>query len=311
MEQNPIPEPNDLPPMNGNLQTPPVTEPTNPPLSMKSKNNWLISIVFLVVGILIGVGGILAYQKYVAAKPVAVASPTPVATIDPTASWKTYTDPSGQFSLKYPSSVNLNAEAKNSTANTLSIQVTPVNKITDMPLGFDKATAIADIASLSKGEFGKSINFGIPESEKVFKVGDTYGKTFTTLQVLEVCDVRFTRTAIIYYKNYQIMMTYIGPKSLIEASPNYFTDSQAGCGAKIWKEGNTFYSDVASGKAPQAAQDWFDTFDQVLSTFKFFNATGSAAATPAAVACTLEAKICPDGSSVGRTGPNCEFAPCP
>lgn len=28
-------------------------------------------------------------------------------------------------------------------------------------------------------------------------------------------------------------------------------------------------------------------------------------------ACTLEAKICPDGSSVGRTGPDCEFAPCP
>ena len=29
------------------------------------------------------------------------------------------------------------------------------------------------------------------------------------------------------------------------------------------------------------------------------------------VACTQEAKICPDGSSVGRTGPNCEFAECP
>lgn len=28
-------------------------------------------------------------------------------------------------------------------------------------------------------------------------------------------------------------------------------------------------------------------------------------------ACTQEAKICPDGSSVGRTGPNCEFAECP
>ncbi len=27
--------------------------------------------------------------------------------------------------------------------------------------------------------------------------------------------------------------------------------------------------------------------------------------------CTEEAKICPDGSTVGRTGPNCEFAPCP
>ncbi|MDO8521450.1 MAG: hypothetical protein Q7S52_05010 [bacterium] len=28
-------------------------------------------------------------------------------------------------------------------------------------------------------------------------------------------------------------------------------------------------------------------------------------------ACTMEAKLCPDGSAVGRTGPNCEFAECP
>lgn len=32
---------------------------------------------------------------------------------------------------------------------------------------------------------------------------------------------------------------------------------------------------------------------------------------PIPVACTEEAKLCPDGSAVGRTGPNCEFAPCP
>ncbi|MEN9653970.1 MAG: hypothetical protein RL235_82, partial [Chlamydiota bacterium] len=29
------------------------------------------------------------------------------------------------------------------------------------------------------------------------------------------------------------------------------------------------------------------------------------------VACTMDAKVCPDGSYVGRTGPDCEFAPCP
>lgn len=29
------------------------------------------------------------------------------------------------------------------------------------------------------------------------------------------------------------------------------------------------------------------------------------------VMCTMDAKICPDGTGVGRTGPNCEFAPCP
>jgi len=27
--------------------------------------------------------------------------------------------------------------------------------------------------------------------------------------------------------------------------------------------------------------------------------------------CTMEAKLCPDGSYVGREGPNCEFTECP
>ncbi|HRY52698.1 MAG TPA: hypothetical protein P5089_02495 [Candidatus Portnoybacteria bacterium] len=31
----------------------------------------------------------------------------------------------------------------------------------------------------------------------------------------------------------------------------------------------------------------------------------------AGISCTMEAKLCSDGSSVGRVGPNCEFAPCP
>ena len=29
------------------------------------------------------------------------------------------------------------------------------------------------------------------------------------------------------------------------------------------------------------------------------------------IACTADAKICPDGTAVGREGPNCEFSPCP
>jgi len=29
------------------------------------------------------------------------------------------------------------------------------------------------------------------------------------------------------------------------------------------------------------------------------------------VACPADARLCPDGSAVGRTGPNCEFAACP
>lgn len=35
------------------------------------------------------------------------------------------------------------------------------------------------------------------------------------------------------------------------------------------------------------------------------------AGVPQGVACTMEAKMCPDGSAVGRSGPQCEFSECP
>lgn len=48
-------------------------------------------------------------------------------------------------------------------------------------------------------------------------------------------------------------------------------------------------------------------FNDIVSTFKFLDLDQ----TETPVACTEEAKVCPDGSSVGRTGPKCEFAECP
>ena len=48
-----------------------------------------------------------------------------------------------------------------------------------------------------------------------------------------------------------------------------------------------------------------ETVSQMLSTFKFLEQDENQ------VACTQDAKLCPDGSYVGRTGPNCEFAACP
>jgi len=38
---------------------------------------------------------------------------------------------------------------------------------------------------------------------------------------------------------------------------------------------------------------------------------GSSSDADSGNACTAEAKICPDGTAVGRTGPKCEFAACP
>ena len=52
-----------------------------------------------------------------------------------------------------------------------------------------------------------------------------------------------------------------------------------------------------------------ETIDQILSTFKFIDPTASSTSRP--VACPMDAMRCPDGSSTGRSGPKCEFAPCP
>ncbi|MCK9352039.1 MAG: Hint domain-containing protein [Candidatus Paceibacterota bacterium] len=48
----------------------------------------------------------------------------------------------------------------------------------------------------------------------------------------------------------------------------------------------------------------------VGATFAYLTVSPAGPASGGGVACTMEAKICPDGSSVGRTGPNCEFTPC-
>jgi len=50
-------------------------------------------------------------------------------------------------------------------------------------------------------------------------------------------------------------------------------------------------------------------FAVVASAYYFW--VESAQAPGGVVACTMEAKLCPDGSAVGRTGPHCAFAACP
>lgn len=55
----------------------------------------------------------------------------------------------------------------------------------------------------------------------------------------------------------------------------------------------------------------------IIGAFVYFkkevshNSDGALLSPKNNIACTEEAKMCPDGTYVGRTGPNCEFAICP
>lgn len=67
----------------------------------------------------------------------------------------------------------------------------------------------------------------------------------------------------------------------------------------IFEKDNMFYTLLDNNNTPD--------IDDIIKTFKFIEPQTSSSP----VACTMEEKICPGGSSVSRTGPNCEFAPCP
>ena len=53
----------------------------------------------------------------------------------------------------------------------------------------------------------------------------------------------------------------------------------------------------------------FIAVETVLLNY-FFYLPYTRKTSPGPNVCTSEAKQCPDGSYVGRTGPNCEFAEC-
>lgn len=55
----------------------------------------------------------------------------------------------------------------------------------------------------------------------------------------------------------------------------------------------------------------FATFFSALMLLGAGCTSKSSTPTPTPVACDAIAKLCSDGSAVGRTGPNCEFAECP
>jgi hypothetical protein len=86
-------------------QTAPIpgTLPTPLTHEVPKKNKApMLFLVLIPIFIALGAFGVLAYQKYFAAKPVATTSPTPATTPDPTADWKTYESTDYGFSFKYP-----------------------------------------------------------------------------------------------------------------------------------------------------------------------------------------------------------------
>jgi len=281
----------------------------------KPKRN-VVSIILLCVFILCAsfIGGFFLSKNMYISNIQQAPTPTLETQKEETATsdWNTYTDEQLGFQIQYPNDITLNADTKNSRAVVLHIRTKDLAQYEDEPLGFDLTTALADKKALENGNYGtRAFGTNYPNSQNVIPIQSLSGKTYLSLQLIEVCDVRFTRGLIFFKNNHQVILTLTAPRSYADAMPQYFTTDTENCSdALIWKSPEVFVKDLFSQKAPQLAQDWFDRFDSIISTIQFFDTSPAPESAPASCARAGERAISNFDMTTGKTNPTIKAMDC-
>ncbi len=278
-----------------------------PPDMPKSSNTRLIVLFSALILIFSGATGFLYYQNQQLKSMLATyqaPSPTPTATPDPTANWKTYTDTKYNFTFKYPNNIREVEGGVSGPTNGSPKHLASFSDPTTVMEGTDAAFDgfSVYIASINNKTFEEYIRKEKSDRENRDVVNwDATGSSIRSM----------------YQYSEKSWVALNGP-----AFPNITVYYLA------LPDGKNIISFARSNKT----KEFLVVFNQVLSTFTFLDTTPTCRPRPACldatprclipetedmcppkekIACTLEARLCPDGSSVGRTGPNCEFAPCP
>ena len=92
------------------------------------------------------------------------------------------------------------------------------------------------------------------------------------------------------------LQTFLYAKGILKATPNGYFGPATLNAVKIYQKNNGLSQVGNTGPATRAA---------------IKKETCNVPVSNAPTACTMDAKMCPGGSYVGRTGPNCAFAACP
>ncbi len=190
---------------------------------------------------------------------------------DETDLWKFYDDSDVGFDIKYPHNVKLDGQRN----EELSLIIRETN-LEDLNLpGFGKEEALKDMISLSGGEYGSDFDWPIEISKKVRNLGDINAQEFMALSRFEVCDVVFERILVFYNNDQQVQIIVRGDKDeIINSMPEYFKIDETNCqDEKIWDfdKQEQFYEVLSKGKGSAVAQEWFDSFDDIVDTIELNN----------------------------------------
>ncbi len=257
-------------------------EPTN--RQQPKTNDFVILLLSSLLILSCLVAGFFAYKTQNLVKeitklksvPTQIASATP--TPDPTADWKTYTNEKYGFEFKYPESIN--------TKNKIT------NDIFDLYMNGEEQNRV--IISINQIKTFQTEPLEWWNTQKI----DVYSKLPSS------CFDLTKEATIISNHNAGTVVKQFDKEITIGKSKD-----TKGCG--VWPYNITFLLIPNSQGILKITYEagYSIQSEDILSTFRFIEPDASS--TPLPVACTMEAKVCPDGSYVGRSGPKCEFAACP
>ncbi len=206
----------------------------------------------------------------------------PVETVQPPADWKTFTDPTFGYVLRIPPDVLL----RENTSDTN--RFAPSGPISDTPLGLTHFLAVSVFFEGLPGSYNQSylnslLELKIGESKPAADGAPGQGEWFT-----------YTRTADMNV-NGQTIYTYqnSNPWEKPEGTTEY---------VYLLPMSGQYYFFAGYIPAEQSETWNKQVLDSIVSSLELPKEMAT---------CTMDAKVCPDGSSVGRVGMKCAFQACP
>lgn len=290
------------------IQTPVRPQKTFPLLPI------LLSVLIL---FLLGSTIFLAYQNMQLQKQIALLQTAPTPTPrpsesppqDPTANWKTYTNSAYGYTLQYSDTWTLQNAAAHPSGQAIYITSPETQKIID---NNKKVTSQKDFV-----EIFPDININVYSSNDPAynflgdyiknSPGNNHPNQSQTITDETLGNINFKAVTMQANPSYLAYLTMHNSLYYQISFPNITSQSQM---STVERQTLATFKFIDQSSVPtptcRPRPACLDTNPRCL-----IPETSDMCPPATKTACTMEAKLCPDGSSVGRTGPNCEFAPCP
>ena len=255
--------------------------PTSEVKTTPKQPNFLITLLSILLLISCLIAGFFAYQTQKLVKELTVynlqSEETPIATSspDPVVDWKAYTNSELVFSFKIAPILKYPEVIVPSQSNSFSNRegISSPLELTEGDILLESTVYTnIDETSLKKVEVALSSN-----------TGDILDQPFQPIgNIKKIKDLE-------------------NGGSIFEESP--ISPKEANYYIAIWK------NDINIHVLKMFAMK--DILNKSKTSFEQMTVSYTFTSSPNLTACTMEAKVCPDGSAVGRSGPKCEFEACP